>query len=235
MPHIALEHDASPENALTDVRRQARADAYEGTRRTCIRRHELDPAWIEFARGAIQHAPQGLPVVLVFVRQMYEGSASRRRASESVRHMHSTTGLAFGGKSTFYRTTKERRRYPTEAHQPIELTLCLTCPACTTQCVEPDQPGAYRSPRRMALPDSCTHRFECMLGKVQVARGREHPKVCGSGYDSRQRIRGVGHTVHERAGIQAGLEHVAGGQQHPDGRCANRRRNDEVAIEWWIS
>ena len=73
-----------------------------------------------------------------------------------------------------------------------------------------------------------------MLGKVQVARGREHPKVCGSGYDSRQRIRGIGHTVHELAGMQAGLEHVAGGQQHPNGRCANRRHDDEVAIEWWI-
>ena len=77
-----------------------------------------------------------------------------------------------------------------------------------------------------------THRFECMLGKVQVARGREHAKVAGDGNDTRQGVRGVGYNVHERTGLQAGLEHVAAGQQHPDGRCTNRRGNDEVAVEW---
>ncbi len=212
MPDVALEHDAGLENPLTDVRRQPGADADEHTWRTCIRRHELDPVWIELARGTIQHTLQGFSVVLVFVRQMYEGSASRRRAGESVRHLDSITRLAAGNKPTFYRTTKERRRYPAETHQSIELALCLPCSACTAQCVEPDQPGAYRSPRCMALPGGSTHRFECMLGKVQVACGREHAKVAGGGNDTRQGIRGVGYTINERTGMQAGLEHVAAGQ-----------------------
>jgi hypothetical protein len=62
---------------------------------------------------------------------MDEGGTIGRGAGQSVFDRHSTIRWAAGGKPTFYRTTKERRCYPTEAHQPIELVLRLTRAAST--------------------------------------------------------------------------------------------------------
>ena len=157
--------------------------------------------------------------MLVFVREMYE--AQRRMTTAPcrcpARPPHSTRFLRGSDEPTFNRTPDERRRYPTDARQPIELALRLTSrPARAVRRARSDLARTARHGAWHCLAASAP--IECMLGKVQVARSREHTKVRGLA-TTRARDPAASATPidNERAAMQARLEHVAGASRHPYG------------------